>query len=225
MRIAFAASAAALLAAPAFTLPAFAAPDPTGPGFDCAKASTKVEKFICDTPEGELAWYDRQLSKVYGLLRQAADDVAKAELKDGQTDFLKRRDKCGEDWDCLRKAYRERLDQLAGQGGDGGSVGFFASGNGSLDLAIYPDGLVAFSVSTVGGGDHTCGFSTNAAREAQNGDYVWSANPDPQTYAEACTLTISPQGATMSLLSRGESCTYFCGMRATLDGEFSREAP
>ncbi len=69
--------AAAALAA-ALAIPALAA-EPEGPSFDCAKASSRAEKTICDVPE--LAWQDRQMGKAYKVALAAVGKSGEADLK------------------------------------------------------------------------------------------------------------------------------------------------
>ena len=40
-------------------------PQESKPSFDCAKATTKVEKIICEDSSGELQNLDRQISQSY----------------------------------------------------------------------------------------------------------------------------------------------------------------
>ncbi|PPD50455.1 MAG: hypothetical protein CTY16_01480 [Methylobacter sp.] len=74
-------------------------------GFDCAKASTEVEKIICANPQ--LSTFDEQLGKLY----QAASKTAA--LKKAQQHWLRtQRDTCHDDT-CLSKAYQQRIAELS----------------------------------------------------------------------------------------------------------------
>ena len=57
------------------------------PSFDCAKATTKVEKTICS--DDELAELDLELSKVYSEKRSLAN------VKSSQKKWIKNRNKIG----------------------------------------------------------------------------------------------------------------------------------
>ncbi|WP_147330347.1 MULTISPECIES: lysozyme inhibitor LprI family protein [unclassified Duganella] len=75
---------------------------------DCRKANSRVEHLICGTPE--LTTADANMALAYqAALRQTRDKDA---LMGFQGDWLKyNRDRCS-DVDCLRRSYRERLDNL-----------------------------------------------------------------------------------------------------------------
>lgn len=217
--------AAAALAA-ALAIPALAA-EPEGPSFDCAKASSRAEKTICDVPE--LAWQDRQMGKAYKVALAAVGKSGEADLKAGQKAFLKKRDACpaGDGiYQCISSAYDSRLAKLAEivDAADFDAARFTGE-TGSLALVRYPDARVALSILTFGGGDHTCSFETDSAKVSRSGVVTWSANPDPELYGGKCTLTLTPAGTGLILVSDGEACQYYCGMRATLDGTFERETP
>lgn len=75
--------------------------------FDCAKASTKVEKMICG--DAELSKLDEELGKAYGEALQKASDPAA--LRQQQRKWLKKRNGCT-NADCVGIAYHERLSAL-----------------------------------------------------------------------------------------------------------------
>lgn len=217
----FALTAAFALAA---ILPASATNEMT-PSFDCAKASTRVEKMICEAPGSELMWYDRQLASVYALAL-SSNRQSEAALKAAQSAWLKKRDACkADDWECVAKAYRARIADLAeSAGSDELAAGFFNSDQGDMALVRYPRGRVAIMLLTVGDNGHSCTFSTDKGKEDRAGNFVWSGRPD-EGDPSVCTITIAPEGNVMSVTSTTETCTYFCGMRAVLDGNFGRTAP
>ena len=193
------------------------------PSFDCAKASTAVETQICDSPD--LAWYDRQMARTYALARDDADVAGAAVLKAIQTAFLKSRNACKGPaiYECVSAIYAARLDEIAGDAEiEGLTAGAYTSDAGLLALVTYPDGKAAISLSTIGGGDHTCTFETDTAKATAGGGAFFNQKPDP-SYEQACKLTVTPGGTTMSVATEGDGCTYYCGMRATLDGNFTRK--
>jgi len=76
--------------------------------FDCAKASTTIEKTIC--ADDQISDLDGQLSVIYKNALSATVDIAK--LKEEQKDWIIRvRNKC-EGAACLRAAYQARVDVL-----------------------------------------------------------------------------------------------------------------
>ncbi|MEO6678059.1 MAG: lysozyme inhibitor LprI family protein [Pseudomonas sp.] len=81
-------------------------------GMDCTKAASVVEKTICaSTPLYEL---DTQMGAAYRGLVKASPHV-QPELKTAQRAWLKTRDQCDADVDCLDQRYRERLQSLQKQ--------------------------------------------------------------------------------------------------------------
>ncbi len=74
------------------------------PSFDCAKATTKVEKTICS--DDELAELDLELSKVYSEKRSLAN------VKSSQKKWIKNRNKIGTNVDELKTIYKNRIEVL-----------------------------------------------------------------------------------------------------------------
>ena len=77
----------------------------SAPSFDCARATTNVEKMICADPE--LAAVDRAVARLYS-------GVSRADRKrffTSQAGWLKERDRC-EDRGCLLGKYDERFFDL-----------------------------------------------------------------------------------------------------------------
>ncbi|MBX8469437.1 lysozyme inhibitor LprI family protein [Pseudomonas sp. RIT778] len=80
-------------------------------GMDCTKAASVVEKAICaDKPLYEL---DARMGAAYRKLMKAAP--AQAEVKKAQRQWLKERDRCGEEVSCLSQRYQDRLQVLHAQ--------------------------------------------------------------------------------------------------------------
>lgn len=83
------------------------AQDVSTPTFDCAAATTTVEKLICsDTRLGRL---DVELLKVYRL--QMASSADPAELKASQKAWIKQRNRC-QDVQCVTGYYERRIAEL-----------------------------------------------------------------------------------------------------------------
>lgn len=75
--------------------------------FDCAKASTPVEKAIC--AESRLSDLDEQLAFSYKHTAETTVDIDS--LRAGQRAWLKSRNQC-RDNACLVNAYQQRIDEL-----------------------------------------------------------------------------------------------------------------
>ncbi|RZA32796.1 MAG: DUF1311 domain-containing protein [Lysobacteraceae bacterium] len=103
------------LAAAQFTLPAQFRSSPTGPSFDCRKASTLVEKAVCSN--ASLSMQDLELGRLLKSVRHGHATVgAREELRALQRHWLKERDtRCAASADldaCLASQYRAQHDRL-----------------------------------------------------------------------------------------------------------------
>lgn len=94
--------------APAPAVAAATPPEPVKPSFDCAKASNKVEKMICGSPE--LARLDVQLGDAYRKANANSADPAK--LKSDQIAWIKQSRACADEA-CVAQAYRARIAELS----------------------------------------------------------------------------------------------------------------
>lgn len=81
------------------------------PSFDCAKASSGVEKMIC--AEEDLAKLDVELSKVYSSRFNQAPDEAKKSMRGSQLEWLKTRRNICMDVACLKKEYNARIEEIS----------------------------------------------------------------------------------------------------------------
>jgi uncharacterized protein len=74
------------------------------PSFDCRKATTTVEKLVCNSPE--LSKLDVSLAEMY------KEAVSKApSIRDDQRSWNGEKNKCA-DVECLKTAYEDRISQL-----------------------------------------------------------------------------------------------------------------
>ena len=83
------------------------------PSFNCAKASSSVEKLICN--DAELADLDRSLSSLYSRVLENVSAADKKLLKAEQQGWVKGRDDCWKSDDmrgCVQREYRYRIDEL-----------------------------------------------------------------------------------------------------------------
>ncbi|HZG08855.1 MAG TPA: hypothetical protein VEZ70_07745 [Allosphingosinicella sp.] len=99
----------------AVTAPAAAAPAAAArPSFSCAKAMGGPERAICGDPE--LARLDRIMADLFLETRSLllnANQTAEADA--AQRAWLVRRNRCGSDIQCLRRAYFSRVTALASE--------------------------------------------------------------------------------------------------------------
>jgi uncharacterized protein len=83
------------------------------PSFNCAKASSSVEKLICN--DAELADLDRSLATLYGRVLENSSATDNRLLKAEQRGWIKGRDDCWKSDDmrgCVLREYRYRIDAL-----------------------------------------------------------------------------------------------------------------
>lgn len=85
---------------------------PIRASFACSKAHSAVEQAICASPT--LAGYDRSVAAAYRRALGLAGDDASA-VKQTQLEWLKSRNACGSNAECLGQAMRERVEQLMQQ--------------------------------------------------------------------------------------------------------------
>ncbi|MBU4611383.1 DUF1311 domain-containing protein [Achromobacter sp. GG226] len=81
--------------------------------FDCARAATPTEQAICERPA--LAEQDRALAEVYARrlgLAKAGNAQTVDALRASQRAWLKTRDRCGRDADCLQASYTQRIAEF-----------------------------------------------------------------------------------------------------------------
>ena len=213
--------AACLAAAPA------AAQDAS---FDCKKASTPVEKAICEG--NDTADLDRALATLYrAALEKAGDKRAAAEA--AQRRWLAARDtSCGRakpDTECLARLYKERIVALARAAR--GAPGTFITGRyayrekaqaGEMFLAEMPDGTTLVLIDTVNVGHispHTCSF----------GDYVKDRQGDVLRFrseeaSKTCALEFAVTGNRAVVRAAPKECfelaQYFCGAHGFMLGNY-----
>jgi len=80
------------------------------PSFNCAKASTKTEKSICKN--SELSHADRRMFELYSQLRKSLSKSDAKWLRKKQHAWLKKRNTCYDDVNCLLEVYEERISEL-----------------------------------------------------------------------------------------------------------------
>ena len=81
------------------------------PSFDCSKATTLTERTICAS--FPLAAWDRSVAAGWQLKWPDADAEKKKLLKAEQAEYLKERDACGADVECLDSVMRNRTGVLS----------------------------------------------------------------------------------------------------------------
>jgi uncharacterized protein len=119
-------------------------PSAQAASFDCAKASTFVEKAICS--DKQLSSMDDQLAGLYKAARAANANAATVEAD--QKAWLSSRNQCA-DAACLKKAYAGRIAALSGSSAapaSGGFTGTYKMKNGEA-LVQETNGRIKFSIN------------------------------------------------------------------------------
>jgi uncharacterized protein len=81
------------------------------PSFSCEATQLSVtEKRICG--DNVLAIYDRELAGLYTSTMQKASSSERKQLVQSQREWLRKRNRCGDSWDCISQAYLTRMYDL-----------------------------------------------------------------------------------------------------------------
>lgn len=81
-----------------------------GPGYDCRSAQTPTENTICGSPALWAA--DNANSAIYYWLIENVAPETKIRIRDIQREWLEYRNSCGGQFDCLKKVYSSRIQEL-----------------------------------------------------------------------------------------------------------------
>lgn len=199
--------------------------------YDCAKASTATEHEICIDPE--LSALDDIMGQAYRLSETSADWMTPEKRATTQKEWIKKRNLCGDNFDCLRSSYVERLEEVSdgvmhlnvrrnfatylyeGEPVSGACpigtnlseweqcVSWFRGGPAFRGVSAA--GAMAFSYDYIGANFHICSLSGRA--DKVNG--LWIFQDDNST----CELRIEVGAKGLSLSPTSE-CDNHCGMRA-----------
>lgn len=80
----------------------------TGPSFNCVNAVTATEKAIC--VDADLWAKDRAMNAIYLLIKAYENANVRKTILTDQRAWLRTRDACSADIECLRNSYDERLE-------------------------------------------------------------------------------------------------------------------
>jgi uncharacterized protein len=210
-------------------------------GFNCAKASSDIEKMICGNPE--LSRMDEGLRAAYKEASSEASDPAP--LSADQNLWLKKIRNACRDASCLKRVYQERIADLNRWNEPADKNDRDISGNYTTTRDNYihnPDtgrdepvkttdcltikkskgDRIYFSFILVGANGHTCSMDGEAVFKGSAYQSVPERNnPD---YPKDCRINIRIKRNTIQIEDMNGGCKEsFCGMRAVIDGvEFSR---
>lgn len=206
-------SASSVAVAAALLLAAGAAS--AAPSYDCGKAQSVSEKEVCRVPE--LQWFDRQLAHLFNDVKAKGGPQVVAD----QRAFLAKREACGTTLECLEHVYQERLKMLGALSDTADAVGEFrpTKFGGDMWVVRYGGLTGAIELVTVGDGGHTCVFETDSATQTGRGVLKAVEQGDEGT----CRLNVLPTENNLTVETH--NCQSFCGMRAIMDGLYTRVRP
>jgi len=194
------------------------------PSFDCSKASTTVEETICEDNNEGLAMRDGALARLYAALKEQGGHE---NLLKEQPGWLKSRDTCGSDTQCLEARYDERIRALAKAAGDeagvSGSYGYQLSSEtdqGTLWAVREADGTLTGMIETVSGPSyHTCDIGFDAAC-AMGDAWLWVGPKEEASDGGECHILFRPGRQSMRVDSF--DCRYYCGANGWFDETYKR---
>lgn len=80
------------------------------PSYDCKKSSTPTERAICGSTQ--LASYDRVLGSLYAYYMNVPDEALVSWIRDTQRSWIRSRNLCGDNFQCLSRIYHQRILEL-----------------------------------------------------------------------------------------------------------------
>ena len=212
----------------------FASPASAEPSFDCAKAGSAVEKALC-LPENEnAAFRDTVLA---GLYKDMKEQGGYEDILAGQSQWLKSRNVCGGNVDCLVKSYDARIAELAKAAGDEtGVTGSYAYDieydpedpntepfSNVGDAFVYRDlaGELNGYISTVSGPTfHTCDVGIEEA-EAMGDAWLFTDTEEYKDFeGRLCRVLIRQDKQSLRIDSIG--CGSWCGARGYFDNTYAK---
>jgi len=166
----------------------------TAPSFNCKKATTAAEEAIC--ANDTLTRQDRKLGEIWRSFIDASNnDAFKSRLRQDQALWVKLRDKCQNDVDCISSAYQQRLAVL---GGDK-KLSMFAGQYEKKDIGImtvYPienkNYLIAIQTADPEQGAWTCEITGTAIENGNQLLITVGSDRFTARLINADTITIDP---------------------------------
>ncbi|WP_036248281.1 lysozyme inhibitor LprI family protein [Methylobacter sp. BBA5.1] len=166
----------------------------SAPSFNCKKATTAVEKTIC--ANDTLARLDRKLGEIWkGFIDASNNDTFISRLRQDQARWIKLRDKCKNDIDCISSAYQQRLAVL----GADKKLSVFAGQYEKKDIGImtvYPTGnknyLISIQTADPEQGAWTCEITGTATENGNQLLVTVGSDHFTARSIDADTITIDP---------------------------------
>ena len=86
-------------------------PATAGASYNCSAVENVAEHTVCINPE--LAGLDRKMAETYFDVRRQLPKASRRAITESQRNFLRQRDNCGADYDCLKELYELRIVRLS----------------------------------------------------------------------------------------------------------------
>ncbi len=180
-------------------------------GFDCAKAASPTEKAIC--ADAGLSKLDGQLAAAWKAALAKGGDTAA--LKAAQLKWLRQRDLCGGDAECVGDRYRERLASLNGTplAADRWQQTWYRdSDNPSFGGALTFTGTASRLHFELSG--------NNGANTGELGGDI-QVHGDSGTFRQdACRLDFSRKGARVQVVQHGDDADCGAGAGVVYGGDY-----
>lgn len=184
--------------------------------FDCAKATTAVEKTICASPR--LSALDGELAATYAAARKLGGSAA---LRDEQRRWAaKSRDACGTSADCLEAAYLLRIAELrlahrealfARRKAPAQIVGRYSEENDVIDIRRAAGNALTVTSELYFQKSHMCEFENAPGEWA--GDELRVVLVEDST--PKCVLLLRFRGDLLTTVDPNSACKdVSCGARA-----------
>ncbi len=207
------------------------------PSFDCAKAKTDAEHWICDDegpPAGsDIKWFDRQIARLYRAVLDKIGDDAEAQdnLRRSQQGFMAAREACAHTYiDCMIGLHKERLRILARQllsGAEYAELVRVEDGKSSGGMKFVRIGdRISVSIdalSTWGNGGNYCGFEADELKIGADRKFTWSGRSplEPGESGPVCRISFVKHATEIEVKSDGCYETHFsCGNNAWISGVY-----
>jgi uncharacterized protein YecT (DUF1311 family) len=215
-----------MFAALALTLSLIAPAQVSQPSFNCARATTVVERAICG--DAELGRLDRQMANRFAAVRVALDPATRATLLEDQRQYLWVRDEqyrtipARERVASLREDIRARIDFLEAieTRPRAGVIGYWSNNYSTVYVTPGRPGWVRVQATAAEPltARWTCDFDVNARLTSGGARGTTADTPDTEFGSLGWIITLQRRGVQLNI---EECCSAgFCGNGGTISGDY-----